>query len=418
MNFIKLKIDSLFIDLSVIRRFDLHNINFQVIFNALKIVYKKFTNLNFIFVFFILVIYQPLFNYFINLNQTGGHSFLTADWLISYNFGFINKGMFGSLLFYLFKTPTKILIYLPNILISFYIAIFIMLYFILTNYKQNFLSYILLVLPSTFLFNIYDSQGAFRKELLGIISLFLVANRVIYKSNYLIIGSSIFYLIGIFSHSVNLFFLPTILIILFFFINEKHFFNSIFFLIPTLLNLSSFFLFSNSENDLKNKADLMCRQISEFNLNNLCGHGSFEYLKWDLNAAYKITQNYIINLNRDISFIYIFLFILSFLPFLCDKNILKNIKYYFSIGFLFIPLFLIGYDWGRWIYIMSICFLVIYLISEKHKTNQFFVYLLIFYPFLFKIQHCCNPTIEIEFFSIFNNLHLIFNSFVYLLKLF
>ena len=375
--------------------------------------YKKFINFNFIYVTFILLLYVPLFNYYIKVNQSGGHSFLTADWLINYNFGFINKGLFGSLLFLFFKTPTKILIYLPYILISFYILIFVLLYFVLVKHKQNFLSYILIVLPSTFLFNIYDSQGAFRKEILGVISLLFVANRVSFKKNYLIYLSSIFYTIGIFSHSVNLFFLPSIIIILFIFINENKLYNSAFFLIPTFVYLSSFILFSNNENELKYKSDMMCKQISEFNLNSLCGHGSFEYLKWDLNAAYKITQNYIINLNRDVSYIYIFLFILSIIPFMCDKKFINNFRYFFSIGLFFIPLFLIGYDWGRWIYMISICFLVVFLISDKQKTNKYLIFLLIFYPFLFKIQHCCNPTFEIKISSIIYNVEIILNSFEY-----
>ena len=32
----------------------------------------------------------------LNLNLDGGHQWLTADWLINYNFGFIRRGMFGS----------------------------------------------------------------------------------------------------------------------------------------------------------------------------------------------------------------------------------------------------------------------------------------------------------------------------------
>ena len=35
------------------------------------------------------IIYIPLFKYFIELNNNKGHTFMTADWLINYNHGFL-----------------------------------------------------------------------------------------------------------------------------------------------------------------------------------------------------------------------------------------------------------------------------------------------------------------------------------------
>ena len=39
-----------------------------------------------------------------------------------------------------------------------------------------------------------------------------------------------------------------------------------------------------------------------------CGYGSFDFVVWDFNAAYLITQNIVINENRNASYFYIFLF--------------------------------------------------------------------------------------------------------------
>jgi len=137
------------------------------------------------------------------------------------------------------------------------------------------------------------------------------------------------------------------------------------FLIPTFFNFIFYFLFSNSEQELYLKREAMCLELEYLNLSNLCGYGSFDFLVWDLNAAYYITQNYVINENRQASYIYVFLYLLSILPLFFDKNSLNNFKYYLFINISFFPLFLIAFDWGRWIYIMSICNLAIYLISEK-----------------------------------------------------
>jgi len=366
------------------------------------------------FIFLILILlYVPLFKYYIYLNNNGGHSFMTADWLINYRFGYINRGLFGTLVLFLFKDSNSILNFLSIGLISTYIAIFYYLAKTLNFISQNIITYALIFSPATFLFNIYDSQGSFRKEILGILSIFLLilATRSDSDKKYIFM-SSIIYTIGIFSHSVNLFFLTTILLIIFKKINSKSLFTYLLFLIPTFINFIFYFLFSNSEQELYLIRDSICLELQYLNLSNLCGYGSFDFLVWDLNAAYYITQNYIINENRQASYIYIFLYLLSILPLFFDKNSLNNLKYYLFINISFFPLFLIAFDWGRWIYIMSICNLAIYLLSEKNIVNSKFKYLLIFYPFLFRIEHCCKPSMEISYSSFLRNIDYLINNFI------
>ena len=337
---------------------------------------------------------------------------MTADWLINYRFGYINRGLFGSLILTIFKDANSILNFLSIALISIYVAIFYFLSKILKFKPQSIISYALIFSPAAFLFNIYDSQGSFRKEILGILSLFLLVSGIKNIDKKYIFLSSIFYTIGIFSHSVNLFFLTTILIILYKKLNSKSVSIYLLFLIPTILNFIFYFLFSNNEQELFLKRDAMCLELEYLNLSNLCGYGSFDFLVWDLNAAYYITQNYVVNENRQASYIYIILYLLSLLPLLFDKYTLKNFKYYFIINLSFVPLFLIAFDWGRWIFIMSICNLSIYLISEKNIVKSKLKYLLIFYPFLFRIEHCCEPSLEISYSSILKNIDYLIHNFL------
>ena len=50
-------------------------------------------NFNFFLIFSSLfIIYVPLFKYYIELNNNKGHTFMTADWLINYNHGYISRG--------------------------------------------------------------------------------------------------------------------------------------------------------------------------------------------------------------------------------------------------------------------------------------------------------------------------------------
>jgi uncharacterized membrane protein len=59
------------------------------------------TTKNYLVFLILILLYIPLFKYYIFLNNNGGHSFMTADWLINYRFGYINRGLFGTLVLYL-----------------------------------------------------------------------------------------------------------------------------------------------------------------------------------------------------------------------------------------------------------------------------------------------------------------------------
>tara|TARA_B100000925_G_C21900165_1_gene426777 strand:- start:279 stop:812 length:534 start_codon:yes stop_codon:yes gene_type:complete len=157
-----------------------------------------------------------------------------------------------------------------------------------------------------------------------------------------------------------------------------------------------YFFLSSSEQELYYIRDNICLELSAIGLQNLCGYGTFDFLVWDINANYLIVQNYIINENRSQYIFYVILFIFAITPYLNEKYIYKNLKYYLFISITFVPLFVYAYDWGRWIYIMSMCYLVIFLLSEKKLSNRYLIYLFLIYPFIFRIEHCCKPLVHFE----------------------
>ena len=57
----------------------------------------------------LIVVYYPLFKYFIFLNNNKGHTFLTSDWLINYNYGFVKRGLPGTIFMSLTKNPELLL---------------------------------------------------------------------------------------------------------------------------------------------------------------------------------------------------------------------------------------------------------------------------------------------------------------------
>ena len=354
---------------------------------------KKIFNKKYIFLS-LLVVYTPLFKYYIFLNNNKGHSFLTSDWLINYKYGFINRGLIGTLFFSLIDNPKLMLQTISIVLIAIYLFIFYYLNQTFYSYNQNFVSIILIFSPAAFLFPIYDSQGSFRKEILGIFSLFILASWIKTPNNVKIYFSSLVYTIAIFSHTVNFFFLTTILYLLFKVKKTKKLIHYFVYIFPTVVYLFIYYLFSPTEPELFSIRDNICSDLRDADLFNLCGHGSFDYVTWDLNAAYLITQNIVINERRTEYYFYIILFFISLIPFLFDKKIIGLSPYFFVIGISFIPLFLLAYDWGRWINIMLICFMIIYLTYDKKTKNSYFSLLLIPFPILFRIEHCCDPRFE------------------------
>ena len=337
---------------------------------------KYYLKENILFVSLI-TIYLPLFNYYKILNQNGGHNFMTADWLINYKYGYVNRGLIGTLIVPLFDDGKALLIFLTYILIFTYVLIFYFLNISFKRSSEKFITAALIFSPAGFLLLVYDSQASFRKELIGILGLFILLSSVNtkqFKKNLKISG--LILTIGIFSHSINLFFIPTILLLLYRYQKTRNIFDYLVFLFPALLFLATNFLFRPSEQKLFAIKNNMCSQIYELGLEKLCGYGSFDFITWDLNAHYVVTQNYIINLNRENYFIYILFFILSLVPFVFEKKIISLFQEFLIIGVTFIPLFLIAIDWGRWIHIISICYLSIYLIRDKQVINSNLKYLL------------------------------------------
>lgn len=357
------------------------------------------------------IFYFPLFKYYIFLNNNNGHTFLTSDWLINYNYGFIKRGLPGTIFLSLTRNPELLLDIISGSLIVIYLLIFYFLNKTYNNKKQTFTSFILIISPAAFLFPIYDSQGAFRKEIIGILALFIVTSYV-NDNNYklpLLVASAI-YTFGLFSHSVNIFFLTTILFIIYKFYNSRVAFDYILFIIPSFLYAGIVFIFSNTEQELYFIRDSICNDLRDIGLFNLCGRGSFDYLVWDLNANFVISQNFIINERRDAHYLYIILFLFTLIPYIFDKKSVKLILPFVLIGISFIPLFILAIDWGRWIYILSICFLSIYLLSDKEMVRNKSYFLLFLYPVFFRMAHCCSPMFEFSKDYLLTNLNwIIFN---------
>jgi len=136
---------------------------------------KTFVNTIFLFLLFrYILVFQDL----IKLNtDNNGDLFITADWLINFNHGFVRRGILGSLFVNdIFNAYTGLLL-LSFFQIGVYLFIIYKLYIYFLRINQNLLSITILLNPIFLIyFSLNDFRGSFRKEILGLQLYFLFLN--------------------------------------------------------------------------------------------------------------------------------------------------------------------------------------------------------------------------------------------------
>jgi hypothetical protein len=147
-------------------------------------------------------------HYFHDIDH-GGHPWQTGDWLINYKAGFIRRGLIGEIFLILSEIST-----IPLLVVAFSVqsSILFLCFFyhfrtvriVLENrmQKQTFLLISLLLSPAGILFEFYNLDFSFRKEIMGLaIFNWLVFRKISQRkfSNSVWIASLIFYTIFVLS---------------------------------------------------------------------------------------------------------------------------------------------------------------------------------------------------------------------------
>ena len=90
------------------------------------------------------ILFLPLINFYRILNEKGGSEWLTAEWLISYDYGFVRRGGFGFLLNLVTKNFNHKILLLILVLSFLYLYIVNSVLNLYVSKNQNFSSLILL----------------------------------------------------------------------------------------------------------------------------------------------------------------------------------------------------------------------------------------------------------------------------------
>ena len=340
--------------------------------------------------FFVLFFQNFIYFKELNLNLDGGHQWLTADWLINYNFGFIRRGMFGSFFINLPFEYQNIIFLIESVLFVIYLLTLLIVFFIYYENLETSILTLYLTSPLFFNFIFVNKDASFRKEMLCIstVALLLIYQKTQYKAFYFL--TFLFYILSIFSSEYGLMlFIP----ICYLFFNTNNSFkikDIIFVLIPPFSYLILHFL--NSEL-YESRSTLICENIKNlnpFNYSNYICEGQINWIGYSLSETIKITTQY-----YDFDYILYFFvaFLIGLVPFVVSGWFKNNFKFLFLQFLMVLIFFILATDWGRTLYLF---FSINYLIAmrsindhnEKYKLSSILVILV----FLFIQIDYWNPS--------------------------
>ena len=277
-----------------------------------------------------------------------------SEWVINYGGGFVRRGLVGEIIFQLstfFQIKLREGFLILQILL--YLFYYFFIYWLLSNFKKNFIIYLAIFSPVFYSFGLYELEALGRKEILMYIffsyNFYLFYKYKNINLNYIFTYLSL--IILILNHESVIFYY---LFYLFFFIvvdKKKDFrFYLLNFLLLLVVIFTSYLIYTNPHSSadnlemcrrLLNLTDEKCGLGASFTTANISRH--INEVGWRL----KDVINYILIF----IFGFIGIFILIHKSKLTSRFYILNLNLFSIIIFCSLPgllLFLIAVDTGRW----------------------------------------------------------------------
>ena len=358
--------------------------------------------------------------------------YVFTDWIINYEGGYIRRGLLGEISINLsnfLALNIKYVFFLIHL--SIYLLFHLLFYNFFSNFKKNYIFYLLCFSPLVFLYPIATFEAFARKEIFYITFFLLncylaikISNRsiIFFSTNLLVILS---YLI----HESSLFFLSFFYLSYFVFLKKNNYKTKLSEL-GFILIVYSVLLYLLSLPVTDEKLSKMIFLINENFFEITEFSGAISWLQRSGSSAFLFLQNSSISVNifQNILFLH---FLIIFLYLLYINNFFRYGKYFFifTIISFFSPLmlFIVGPDWGRFVYILyNFCLIFTFyclyddkkvfvninqlpiIINLNHKLKIFFTvsYISLWTPKIFYYD-------DVVFFPLFN---IIFDLVKYSIK--
>ncbi len=303
------------------------------------------------------------------------HAYIIADWLINFQAGFVRRGLGGQVILFfsdLIDIPANFVV--MSIQITFYLAYMFLLFFLMKKKEINIWFIILLLSPGTLLFPIWDVAGLGRKEIIlfVIFGLYILClNKGMLKSTFFITTFSILLLIATFFHELTFFYTPYFLLAGYIkaATNKQpfHLKKYSFVILGSLLAMIPIYFYGKSIN-----STVLCEGLLQRGLDHKVCEGVLEGIEYSI--------PYVLNEAQKANYFWSYgiALLLGLIPFIglvkCAEKMKTGVKK-FLLVFLFLflfstPLFLLAFDWGRWINIHFTMLLFTSTLLLKDKLNE------------------------------------------------
>ena len=321
------------------------------------------------FLFFItLTMYFELFIFFKDLKNIfdGGHRWLTADWLINYNFGFVRRGMFGSFFINLPHEYSNILFLIEYVLFFIYLGTLFLFFYVSYQFIGTSTLSIFLLSPVFLKFIFFNQYAGFRKEMLCITTIVLL---VAYKKSdrkIFYVLSFLFYVLSVFSSEYGFMLFFPIFFLLLVKNNENVKTNIGFTIMPPLIYLILHIM--NSDKYFQKSLELCqsIKKLNPFNYSNYICEGQIHWIGLSSVETINITKSY-----YDMQYIlyYLIMFCVGLIPLVITGWLKKNSIFFTIQSSLLILFFVLATDWGRTLYLFYSIFYVLAITSIDKNIN-------------------------------------------------
>jgi hypothetical protein len=328
---------------------------------------KKFTGMK------ILILILPILFFFHLFLQTNffPYQYVYTEWLISYEGGFVKRGLGGQIILEITKMFKLKLEYATLIIQTLgYFIYFFYFYQFIKKIKINFFWYLIIFTPLLLVYPLVVLEALGRKDIF-IISFFLIFTFLKQKNEHEIIYS--FYIIFFISsliHEITIFYIFHYLLVIYLkinFLKKKINIKNIFHILIFLFVL----IFINIHLSKFVNLDKMVSTYAEYNIEITTQSGAISWLKPSFASIMQGTLNAI---TLKSIFKYLIIYFLAFFPFIFFLKTKKNLNKYLNIKIitfisfiLLIPMHLLIYDWGRVAYISMNFFTIIIILLFQNK---------------------------------------------------
>lgn len=306
-----------------------------------------------LFLIFILIVYK-LINF----------EYMIGYWLANYKYGFIRRGLMGHILLTISNFSNfKLTIVINSFLIICYFILFFYVFKFFNLKERSYNSYLILFSPAFLLYYIFDNNVVGRPEILGLLTFLFYLDKKD-KSIKIILATTLFLIISIFSHSFNLFVIPFLIIEIL--IRSKfkivNFITILEIILYPLVGFLFLLFFTINPQNIDYVIENLCIDALSLSIRDDICNGAIGWLNESFGGQLKMSEFW--SDRQNIYYLsYILTFAFSLIPFGKKFNLISKLQLSIVL-FSLLPFFYIQYDWGRTINIF------IFYISFKFFQNE------------------------------------------------